>query len=55
MRAAISLASVAWGSRPADLADVAISRTFGATVLKSFSVTTQEADQGLPSSKSMVA
>jgi transglutaminase-like putative cysteine protease len=42
-------------ARGRDAADVAISTTFGTTVLKSFSVTTQEAEQGLPSSKSMVA
>jgi transglutaminase-like putative cysteine protease len=42
-------------ARGRDAADVAISTTFGMTVLKSFSVTTQEAEQGLPSSKSMVA
>jgi hypothetical protein len=39
----------------ASLADAAISTTFGTTVLKSFNMATQEADQGLPSSKSMVA
>lgn len=37
-------------ARGRDAADVAISTTFGKTVLKSFTVTTREADQDIPSS-----